>query len=126
MAIAGQPKPAERPQGKRPQFINQWIIPHGGDCCGCAISEDVGKEKYRIVCNECGEELHVMVSEVTFQRMAEALQRAQHALAFSNNHLVHDGKPEHSYVLDHRKELRFIEETLQLADVSPRPLDPLP
>jgi hypothetical protein len=39
---------------------------------------------------------------------------------------VHDGKPEHSYVLDHRKELRFIEETLQLADVSPRPLDPLP
>jgi hypothetical protein len=25
-----------------------WIIPHGGDCCGCAVSEECGSNEYRI------------------------------------------------------------------------------
>jgi len=70
-------------------------------------------------------ERHRIVSDVVFNRMAEALQRAQHALSFSSGHIVHDGKPEFSYVLDHSKELRFIDETLKLADVEPRVMEPL-
>ena len=103
------------------QLIDHWIIKHGGDCCGCAVSEPDGN----ILCNECGETLDVLVSEVAFQRMAEALQRAHHALASSSGLQTHDGKPEHAFTLDHRQELRFIEEALVLADVESRPLKPL-
>jgi uncharacterized Zn finger protein (UPF0148 family) len=103
------------------QLIDHWIIAHGGDCCGCALSEPDG----RIVCNECGEELDVLVSEPTLNRMAEALERAHHALTISSGLEVHDGKPEYCFRLDHEKELRFIEETLRLADIDPKPLEPL-
>ena len=58
-------------------------------------------------------------------RMAEALMRAQHPLTFAHGHIAHDGKPKHSYDLDFSKELRFIEETLKLANVQPRVLHPL-
>ena len=34
-------------------------------------------------------------------------------------------KPEDSFVLDHERELRLIEETLRLADMHFRPLNPL-
>src|SRR5438128_1165180 len=78
---------------EQPQFIDHWIIQHGGDCCGCAVSKREGS-RYSIVCNECGEPLDVLVSEVAFNRMAEALQRAQHALTFAHGHIAHDGKPE--------------------------------
>jgi hypothetical protein len=70
-------------------------------------------------------EPHRIVSEVVFNRMAEALQRAQHALVCSSGLIAHDGKPEYAFNLDNTKEIRFIDETLKLADVKPRPLDPL-
>jgi len=35
---------------------------------------------------------------------------------------AHDGKPDHTFTLDHTKELRFIDEALKLADVEPTPL----
>ena len=35
------------------------------------------------------------------------------------------GKPEYAFTLDNGKESRFIDETLKLADVKPRVLEPL-
>ena len=63
--------------------------------------------------------------ELTFNRMVEALQRAEHALNFAHGH---DGEPEYSYPLDFSKELRFIDETLKLTEARSRPLAmrPLP
>jgi hypothetical protein len=113
-------------QATPPQFIDQWIVKHGGDCCGCAISKNIGNNEYCIVCNECGEQLDVMVSEIAFNRMAEALQRAEHALCFAHGQIAHDGKPERAYPLDFSNELRFIDETLQMAGIESKPLDPLP
>src|SRR5262245_24224412 len=55
--------------------------------------------------------------------MAEALQRAEHALCFAHGHIAHDGKPEHAYPLDFSKELRFIDETLTMAGVESKQLD---
>lgn len=126
LATAPNVQPRERKQTEERrqtqiQLIDHWIVKHGGDCCGCAVSDAEGK----ITCNECGETLDVLVSEVAFNRMAEALQRAHHALASSSGLQVNDGKPEHSFTLDHSKELRFLEEALKLADVDPRPLHPL-
>ena len=70
-------------------------------------------------------EPHRIVSEVVFSRMAEALQRAHHALVCSSGLIAHDGKPEHAFTLDNSKEIRFIDEALKLADVEPRVLEPL-
>ena len=67
------------------------------------------------------QEPHRLVSEAVFNRMAEALQRAQHALVSSSGLIVHDGL----FALDNTKEIRFIDETLKLADVEPRVLEPL-
>ena len=106
-------------------FIEHWIIPHGGDCCGCIVSETLPNNQYILKCNECGERVDVMVSEIAFKRMAEALQRAHHALAFASGHVAHDGMPEHAYTLDFSKELAFIDETLKHAKVEPRVLEPL-
>lgn len=89
------------------------------------MSEDAGKDEYKIVCNECGQRLDVLVSEVALNRMAKALLRAQHALSFAHGHIAHDGKPEHAYPLDFQKELRCIDEALKLADIGPRVLNPL-
>src|SRR5438477_11884486 len=75
-------EPKSKP--KEVQLIDYFIIKHGGDCCGCAVSQDVGENEYRIVCNECGQELDVLVSEIAFNRMAEALQRAQYALTITS------------------------------------------
>ena len=97
------------------------IIKHGGDCCGCAVSKEDGE----ILCNECGQNLDVLVAEVAFLRMAEALMRAHHALTVTSGLIAHDGKAEHSFRLDHAKDLRFIEETMKLADIDFRPLKPL-
>lgn len=82
--FAGKAGSEPHRQPDQPQFI----VPHGGDCCGCAISKEVGTNKYQIVCNECGEDLDVMVSESTYRRMAEALERAMHALAFAYGHVA--------------------------------------
>ena len=116
-------KAMEPPQAA-PQ-LRDWIIKHGGDCCGCAVSRDVGNNKYEIVCNECGEQLDLLVSEVAFNRMAEALEHARHALAFASGHIAHDGKPEYSYELDFTKELKFLDETMRLAKIDPKPRNPL-
>ena len=70
-------------------------------------------------------EPHRIVSAAVFNRMAEALQRAHHALVISSGLIVHDGKPEYAFTLDNNKEIRFIDETLRLADVKPRVLEPL-
>ena len=67
------------------------------------------------------QEAHRLVSEAVFNRMAEALRRAQHALVISSGLIVHDGL----FALDNSKEIRFIDETLELADVKPRVLQPL-
>ena len=53
------------------------------------------------------------------------MQGAAHALNFAHGHIAHDGKPEHTYPLDFRKELRFIDETLQMAGVESNKLEPL-
>jgi hypothetical protein len=95
------------------QLIEHVIVKHGGDCCGCAVSKEVGE----IICNECGQTLDVLVSEVAFLRMAEALIRAHHALTATSGLMAHDGKPEHTFSLDHARELRFIEDSMQLADI---------
>lgn len=124
-AAAGLSPKGEAPKQESRQFIEHWIVPHGGDCCGCIVSEDAGTDEYRLACNECGQQVGVMVSEVTYSRMAEALMHAQHALAFAHGHMAHDGKPEHSYDLDFSKELRFIDEALRAAGVEPKVLDPL-
>jgi hypothetical protein len=71
------------------------------------------------------QEPHRIVSEAVFNRMAEALQRAQHALVCSSGLIAHDGKPEYAFTLDNTKEIRFVDEALKLADVEPRVLDPL-
>jgi hypothetical protein len=71
------------------------------------------------------QEPHRIVSEVAFNRMAEALQRAQYTLVLTSGLEAHDGKPEHSFTLDHTKELRLIDEALKLADVKPTVLKPL-
>jgi hypothetical protein len=96
-------------------------IKHGGDCCGCAVSKEDGE----IVCNECGQTLDVLVSEVAFLRMAEALMHAHHALTATSGLVAHDGKPDHSFSLDHAKELRHIEDAMKLADIDFRALKPL-
>ena len=67
------------------------------------------------------QEPHRLVSEAVFNRMAEALQRAHHALVCTSGLIVHDGL----FALDNSKEIRFIDETLELADVKPRVLQPL-
>ena len=103
------------------QLIEHVIIKHGGDCCGCAVSKEDGE----IICNECGQTLDVLVSEVAFLRMAEALMRAHHALTATSGLVAHEGKPEHSFSLDHAKELRFIEDSMKLADIDFRALKPL-
>jgi hypothetical protein len=103
------------------QLIEHLIIKHGGDCCGCAVSKENGE----IICNECGQPLDVLVSEVAFIRMAEALMCAHHALTATCGLVAHDGKPEYSFSLDHAKELRFIEGAMKLADIDFRPLKPL-
>lgn len=54
-------------------FIERWIIPHGGDCGGCIVSENRPNDGYVLKCNECGERVDVMVSEIALKRMAEAL-----------------------------------------------------
>jgi hypothetical protein len=68
----------------------------------------------------------VMGSEPVFNRLTEALERARHALTFANGLVAHDGKPEHAFPLDFTKELKFIDDTLRLAKVEPKSLDPLP
>ena len=103
------------------QLIEHLIIKHGGDCCGCAVSKQDGE----IVCNECGQTLDVLVSEVALIRMAEALMRTHHTLTATSGLIVHDGCSEHCFSLDHTKDLRFIEETLKLADIDFRALKPL-
>jgi hypothetical protein len=103
------------------QLIEHLIIKHGGDCCGCAVSKEDGE----VVCNECGQTLDVLVSEVAYLRVAEALMRAHHALTASSGLVVHDGKPEHSYSIDHSKEITFIEDAMQLADIDFRAMKPL-
>jgi hypothetical protein len=72
-------------------FIERWIIPHGGDCCDCIISENRPNDGYVLKGNECGERVDVMVSEIALKRMAEAFQRAHHALTFASGHVAHDG-----------------------------------
>src|ERR1700735_2245063 len=113
----------QAPDSEAPfQLIEHLIIKHGGDCCGCAVSKEDGQ----IVCNECGQTLDVLVSEVAFLRMAEALMHAHHALTATSGLMAHDGKPEHSFSLDHPGELRFIEDAMKLADIdfrAPKPLD---
>jgi hypothetical protein len=104
------------------QLIEHVIIKHGGDCCGCAVSKEDGG---RIICNECGQTLDVLVSEVAFLRMAEALMRAHHALTATSGLMAQDGEPQHSFSLDHAKELRFIEDAMKLADIEFRTLNPL-
>ncbi len=103
------------------QLIEHLIIKHGGDCCGCAVSKEDGE----IICNECGQTLDVLVSDVAFIRMAEALMHAHHALTATSGLMAHDGKPEHSFSLDHAKELRQIEDAMKLADIDFRALKPL-
>jgi len=71
------------------------------------------------------QEPHRIVSGAVFDRMAEALQRAQHALVCSSGLIAHDGKPEYSFTIDNTNEIRFIDETLKLAEVEPRVLEPL-
>jgi len=71
------------------QLIEHVIIKHGGDCCGCAVSKEDGE----IICNECGQTLDVLVSEVAFLRMAEALMRAHHALTATSGLVAHEGSP---------------------------------
>jgi hypothetical protein len=71
------------------------------------------------------QEAHRLVSVAVFNRMAEALQRAQHALVCSSGLIAHDGKPEHAFELDNTKEIWFIDETLRMADVKPRVMEPL-
>jgi hypothetical protein len=110
------------PESEAPfQLIHHLIIKHGGDCCGCAVSKEDGE----IVCNECGQRLDVLVSEVAFIRMAEALMHAHHALTATSGLVAHDGKPEHSFSLDHAKELRQIEDAMKMADIDFRALKPL-
>ena len=57
--------------------------------------------------------------------MAEALIHAHHVLTATSGLVAHDGKPEHSFSLDHAKELRHIEEAMKLADIDFRALKPL-
>lgn len=113
-AKTSEPKPVTDSQ---PQ-LGDWGINHAG-CCGCAVSVDAGNDEFTAICNECGDELNVMVNELAFRKLTEALQRAQHALNFASGSIAHDGKPEHSYTLDFRKELKFIDEALQAARVDP-------
>src|ERR1700691_263502 len=103
------------------QLIEHLIIKHGGDCCGCAVSKEDGE----IICNECGQTLDVLVSEVAFIRMAEALMHAHHALTATSGLMAHDGKPEHSFSLDHARILRIIAVAMKLADIDFRTLKPL-
>ena len=103
------------------------IIAHeslGAVCCGCLVVRGRGQQA-EILCNECGQTLDVLVAEVAFLRMAEALMRAHHALTATSGLTAHDGKPEHSFSLDHAKDLRFIEETMMLAEIDFRALKPL-
>jgi hypothetical protein len=65
-------------------------------------------------------------SESVFVRMAEGLMRAHHALTATSGLIAHDGQSKHSFSLDHAKEVRFIEETMKLADLDFRQLKPLP
>jgi len=126
-AIGAAALPARQTAQSKPeseasfQLIQHVIIKHGGDCCGCAVSKEDGQ----IICNECGQTLDVLVSEVAFLRMAEALMRAHHALTATSGLMAHDGKPEHSFSLDHAGELRFIEDAMKLADIDFRALKPL-
>jgi len=126
-ATAATAKTGEQKVNEEAAFADfaSWAIPHGGDCCGCAIVKAVGDNEFIFVCNECDEQLDAMKSEITYDRLVEALQRAHHALTTSSGLVAHDGKPEHAFTLDHTKELRFIDEALKLADVEPRVLEPL-
>jgi hypothetical protein len=54
--------------------------------------------------------------------MAEALMHAHHALTATSGLMARDGKPEHSFSLDHARELRFIEGAMKLADIDFRAL----
>lgn len=103
------------------QLIDHLIIKHGGDCCGCAVSKEDGE----IICNECGQTLDVLVSEIAFMRMAEALMHAHHSLTATSGLVAHDGNREHSFSLDHAKELRHIEDAMKLADIDFRASKPL-
>jgi hypothetical protein len=107
-------------ESKDENVIERWIVPHGGDCCGCIVPQGSSQQRYVFMCNDYGEQADVMVSETVYNRMAEALQRALHVMSFAHGHEAHDGKPEHSYTLDFAKELRFIEETWKTANVEPR------
>src|SRR5437660_9017320 len=84
LAVAGSTKAGEQKEKPEPkpqlQLIDHWIFKHAGNCGGCAVSDSEGK----IVCSECRQELDVLVSEIAFRRMAEALQRAHHALVISH------------------------------------------
>jgi hypothetical protein len=46
-------------------------------------------------------------------------------LTFAHGHIAHDGKPEHACTLDFAKEMAFIDETLKMADVGSKVLEPL-
>lgn len=120
LPVSQTAEPARESEGPF-QLIEHWIIKHGGDCCGCAVSKEDGQ----IMCNECGQTLDVLVSEVAFLLMAEALMRAYHALTATSGLMAHDGNPEHSFSLDHAGELRFIEDTMKLADIDFRTLNSL-
>jgi len=121
-ALPGRQNAKTEPDFEAPfQLIEHLIIKHGGDCCGCAVSKEDGE----IICNECGQTLDLLVSEVAFLRLAEALMHAHHALTATSGLMAHDGKPEHSFSLDHAKELGFIEDAMKLADIDFRTLKPL-
>jgi hypothetical protein len=42
-----------------------------------------------------------------------------------NGRRAHDGKPGYAFTLDNTREIRFVDETLKMADVEPTPLHPL-